>query len=110
LGDVFELGQALADGVRMHREFSGSDIREIEEIESANQSDRRPVVFVHGLWLLSSSWDRWRRLFEDAGYSTVAPGWPGDPETVDEARATPPSSRGKWSSRSPTATRRRSTV
>jgi non-heme chloroperoxidase len=69
--------------------------RETDEIESANQSGRRPVVFVHGLWLLSSSWDRWRRVFQDAGYSTVAPGWPDDPETVDEARRDPDVFAGK---------------
>ena len=46
-------------------------------------------MFVHGLWLLSSSWDRWRALFEEAGYATIAPGWPDDPETVEEARRDP---------------------
>jgi non-heme chloroperoxidase len=69
--------------------------READEIESANVSGRRPVVFVHGLWLLSSSWDRWRRLFEDAGYATVAPGWPDDPETVEQARQNPSVFAGK---------------
>ncbi|MCU1373841.1 MAG: alpha/beta hydrolase, partial [Actinomycetia bacterium] len=59
------------------------------EITRANVSGRPPVVFVHGLWLLSSSWDRWRARFEEAGYSTVAPSWPDDPETVDEANAHP---------------------
>ena len=63
--------------------------RETQEIDAANASGRPPVVFVHGLWLLASSWDRWRRLFEDAGYATLAPGWPDDPETVAEARAHP---------------------
>jgi non-heme chloroperoxidase len=63
--------------------------REQSEIDHANESGRQPVVFVHGLWLLSSSWDRWRRLFEDGGYATVAPGWPDDPETVVEAREHP---------------------
>jgi pimeloyl-ACP methyl ester carboxylesterase len=63
--------------------------RETDEIETANRSGRRPIVFVHGLWLLSSSWDRWRLLFEDAGYSTVAPGWPDDPATVEDARRNP---------------------
>ncbi|WP_432477141.1 alpha/beta hydrolase [Nocardioides sp. GXQ0305] len=62
---------------------------ELEEIGRANESGRRPVVFVHGLWLLSSSWDRWRRLFEDHGYVTIAPGWPDDPATVAEAREHP---------------------
>ncbi|MET9316428.1 alpha/beta hydrolase [Kribbella sp. NPDC003505] len=59
------------------------------QIEQANTSGKQPVVFVHGLWLLSSSWDRWRRLFEENGYATVAPGWPDDPETVAEAREHP---------------------
>ncbi len=62
---------------------------ELDQIERANASNTTPVVFVHGLWLLSSSWDRWRRLFEDAGYATVAPGWPDDPETIAEARENP---------------------
>jgi len=62
---------------------------ELEQIGAANDSGRQPVVFIHGLWLLSSSWDRWRTLFEDAGYATVAPGWPDDPATVDAARAKP---------------------
>jgi non-heme chloroperoxidase len=63
--------------------------REQEEIDRANESGRQPVAFVHGLWLLSSSWDRWRTLFENSGYATIAPGWPDDPETVAEARDHP---------------------
>lgn len=63
--------------------------REKEEIARANAAARRPVVFVHGLWLLAQSWDRWRTLFEDAGFITLAPGWPDDPETVAEARDKP---------------------
>ena len=59
------------------------------EIDRANASGLTPVVFVHGLWLLSSSWDPWRALFEENGYTTVAPGWPDDPATVEEARAAP---------------------
>src|SRR6266705_6475930 len=62
---------------------------EQSEIDRANDAGRRPVVFVHGLWLLSSSWDRWRALFEEAGYATLAPVWPDDPETVAEARRDP---------------------
>ena len=62
---------------------------EKSEIDAANTSGKQPVVFVHGLWLLSSSWDRWRRLFEEAGYSTLAPGWPDDPESITEARDNP---------------------
>src|SRR6478735_7303392 len=62
---------------------------EKSEIDAANSSGKQPVVFVHGLWLLSSSWDRWRQLFEAAGYATIAPGWPDDPETVADARENP---------------------
>jgi non-heme chloroperoxidase len=59
------------------------------EVEQANSSERSPVVFVHGLWLLPSSWDQWRKLFEDNGYATLAPGWPDDPRTRQEAFANP---------------------
>jgi len=62
---------------------------EIAQIDLANDSGKQPVAFVHGLWLLSSSWDRWRRFFGDAGYATIAPGWPDDPATVAEAREHP---------------------
>jgi non-heme chloroperoxidase len=62
---------------------------ELAQLDAANASGRTPVVFVHGLWLLPSSWDRWRTVFEDAGYTTIAPGWPDDPETVAEANAHP---------------------
>lgn len=63
--------------------------RERQEIDRANDLGLTPVVFVHGLWLLSSSWDPWRRLFEEHGFATLAPGWPDDPESVDAARADP---------------------
>ena len=63
--------------------------REMRQIEQANASGRTPVVFIHGLWVLPSSWDRWADLFEDAGYAAVTPSWPDDPETVAEARAHP---------------------
>lgn len=65
------------------------------EIEAANATGRTPVAFVHGLWLLPSSWDRWIELFRDAGYASIAPGWPDDPETVEEARAHPEVLAGK---------------
>ncbi len=64
-------------------------IHEQQEIDRANTSGLQPVVFVHGLWLLSSSWDRWRALFEEQGYTTLAPGWPDDPDTVEEAKHDP---------------------
>ena len=63
--------------------------RETRQVEQANANGKTPVVFIHGLWLLPSSWDRWARLFEEAGYAAVTPSWPDDPETVEEARANP---------------------
>lgn len=69
----------------------GSTLADWERVEiaRANDSDLTPVVFVHGLWLLSSSWQAWRDLFEDNGCITLAPGWPDDPDTVTEAREHP---------------------
>src|SRR3954470_23458702 len=61
--------------------------READQVERANASGKTPVVFIHGLWLLPSSWDRWAQRFEEAGYAAATPSWPDDPETVDEARA-----------------------
>jgi len=68
---------------------------EADQVERANASCRTPVVFIHGLWLLPSSWDRWGDLFESAGYSAVKPGWPDDPETVADAKAHPEVFAGK---------------
>ena len=53
------------------------------------------MVFGHGLWLLPSSWDRGAALFEDSGYAALTPGWPDDPETVEEAKAHPEVFAGK---------------
>jgi pimeloyl-ACP methyl ester carboxylesterase len=63
--------------------------REQEQIDRANTSNATPVVFVHGLWLLPSSWDAWAALFEENGYVALTPGWPDDPDTVAEAHAHP---------------------
>jgi non-heme chloroperoxidase len=62
---------------------------EAAQIERANTSTATPVVFVHGLWLLPSSWDPWVKHFENNGFVALAPGWPDDPQTVEEARAKP---------------------
>ena len=68
---------------------------ETADVERANATGLQPVVFVHGLWLLPSSWDRWAKLFEDDGYVALAPGWPDDPETVEEAAEHPEVFAGK---------------
>jgi len=74
---------------------SGITEHESEQVERANASGRTPVVFIHGLWLLPSSWDRWAALFEEAGFSAVQPGWPDDPATVADAKAHPEVFAGK---------------
>ena len=63
--------------------------REQRQIDRANSTGKTPVVFIHGLWLLPSSWDNWVGLFEENGYAGVTPSWPDDPESVEEARANP---------------------
>jgi pimeloyl-ACP methyl ester carboxylesterase len=62
---------------------------EMQQCERANATGRQPVIFVHGLWLLPSSWERWAGVFEEAGYAALTPGWPDDPETVAEAKVKP---------------------
>ena len=63
--------------------------QEHAQVDKANASGRTPVVFIHGLWLLPSSWDRWARLFEGAGFAALTPGWPDDLDTVQEAKEHP---------------------
>jgi len=62
---------------------------EAQQIARSNATGLQPIVFVHGLWLLPSSWDRWATFFEEAGFTALTPGWPDDPSTVDEANANP---------------------
>src|SRR5262245_2954304 len=81
--------------------------REREQIERANATTATPVIFIHGLWLLPSSWDNWATLFEEAGYVALTPDWPDDPETVEVARASRGALANKPRRRS-AATRRRS--
>jgi pimeloyl-ACP methyl ester carboxylesterase len=68
---------------------------EQSQVDRANASGRTPVLFIHGLWLLPSSWDRWAELFEQSGYAPLTPGWPDDPDTVEEAAAKPEVFAGK---------------
>jgi non-heme chloroperoxidase len=63
--------------------------RENREIQAANASGNTPVVFIHGLWLLPSSWASWADFFEQARYAPLTPDWPDDPETVEQARVNP---------------------
>jgi pimeloyl-ACP methyl ester carboxylesterase len=75
--------------------LQGITEHEAADVQRANQSGLQPVVFVHGLWLLPSSWDRWATHFQEAGFTPLTPGWPDDPETVEEANANPDVFAGK---------------
>jgi pimeloyl-ACP methyl ester carboxylesterase len=52
-------------------------------------------MFVHGLWLHSSSWQPWIDYFEKSGYQAMVADWPGDAETVEQAREHPEAVAGK---------------
>jgi non-heme chloroperoxidase len=80
---------ALVRGRRRKRMSVSTAPPTEDQVERANATGLTPIVFVHGLWLLPSSWDRWATVFEEAGYTTLTPGWPDDPETVEEANADP---------------------
>jgi non-heme chloroperoxidase len=74
-----------------------TDVTETEsqQVAAANSSGKTPVVFVHGLWLLPGSWDKWREAFTTAGFSTLAPGWPDDPASAGDGNANPQAFAGK---------------
>jgi pimeloyl-ACP methyl ester carboxylesterase len=76
-------------GVSSTLASTGIATRELEQIERANSTTATPVVFIHGLWVLPSSWQRWAELFEAAGYVALTPDWPGDPASIEAARAEP---------------------
>jgi non-heme chloroperoxidase len=84
-------GVARREATEHREELPMSTItdHESEQIEKANASGKTPVVFIHGLWLLPSSWDRWATVFDEAGFAPLTPGWPDDPDTVEEAKAHP---------------------
>ena len=48
---------------------------------------KNPIVFLHGLWMHSSTWKPWMQFFGQHGYQTLNPDWPGDGRTVEESRA-----------------------
>jgi non-heme chloroperoxidase len=84
-------GHRTDGGAEMSEGASPTTItgRERDQIDRANASEATPVVFIHGLWLLPSSWANWADFFQEAGYAPLTPVWPDDPETVEEARANP---------------------
>jgi pimeloyl-ACP methyl ester carboxylesterase len=56
-----------------------------DQVDHDNSSGRTPVVFIHGLWLLPHSWDRWIAEIPGRGHSLVIDnGWR---EVADKALA-----------------------
>ena len=64
------------------------DVDTAEQVDRANGTTKTPVVFVHGLWLLPSSWDRWAAYFEEAGYAPVIVDWPDGRSPARRRRST----------------------
>jgi pimeloyl-ACP methyl ester carboxylesterase len=87
--------RAMSVAVAERAATSPEQVEEVEQVERANSSGKQPVIFIHGLWLLAGSWDRWAELFEAGGYAPVKASWPDDPKTVAEARAHPQAFAGK---------------
>jgi non-heme chloroperoxidase len=83
------MSSQIQGGLDMTLTATAISERERAQIERANATTATPVVFIHGLWLLPSSWDRWAAMFEEAGYVALTPDWPDDPATVGVARANP---------------------
>jgi non-heme chloroperoxidase len=50
---------------------------------------KKTIVFIHGLWIHASSWQPWMEFFQQNGYETLNPSWPGDSPTVEECRLNP---------------------
>ena len=49
---------------------------------------KRKIVFIHGLWLTSRSWENFEQYFTEKGYDVVAPEWPRKQGDIDEIRRT----------------------
>ena len=90
------LDEPRSEASRPHRK--GTQMNDMVPVPASGARGSRPgqrvrqdanaVVFVHGLWLLDSSWDRWAAFFEEAGYggdTRLA----DDPTSVEEAREHP---------------------
>ena len=67
---------------------------EAAQVEPANASGRTPVMFVHGLWLLPSSWDRRTELLEAVGWPPARPPTPPAPTTSSTASLRQPGIQG----------------
>ena len=49
----------------------------------------RRIVFIHGAWVTPLCWEPFQFYFEEHGYLTSAPPWPGKHDAVEAQRAAP---------------------
>jgi alpha-beta hydrolase superfamily lysophospholipase len=54
-----------------------------------NGDDKGTIVLVHGLWLTPRSWEHWVTRYSEAGYTVLAPSWPGMEAEVEALREDP---------------------
>jgi pimeloyl-ACP methyl ester carboxylesterase len=57
--------------------------------EDTPPPNRGTIVLIHGLWMTPKSWAGWRQRYEQAGYTVVAPAWPGVSDDVAGLRMDP---------------------
>jgi pimeloyl-ACP methyl ester carboxylesterase len=50
-------------------------------------SDRIPLMLIHGAWLSSRSWENFAEYFDKRGFAVSAPEWPRKQGDVEELRA-----------------------
>jgi pimeloyl-ACP methyl ester carboxylesterase len=54
-------------------------------VEAAG-TDRTPLMFIHGAWLSSQSWENFSKYFGERGFAVSAPEWPRKHGDVGELR------------------------
>jgi pimeloyl-ACP methyl ester carboxylesterase len=54
----------------------------------------RTIVFLHGAWVTPACWEPFRGYFEECGYATLAPAWPGKERPIAAIRDDPAPLRG----------------
>ena len=81
---------------------------EADEVARANATGKVPVVFVHGLWLLASSWDRWASGLRGGRVRRRVARLAGRPRHRRGGPSIPRCSPTRASARSPTTWRRSS--
>ncbi|WP_242418757.1 alpha/beta hydrolase, partial [Frankia sp. CpI1-P] len=66
-----------------------SDISPAAQSEPNAASAGRTIVFIHGLWLTSASWQPWIDRFAARGHTGLAPEWPGMDRDLEALRNEP---------------------